>query len=162
MSNHGGSLGIIVTFWPRFQVRKRTRHLCWTSGKVKCRDLVVPLWKVSLITVIGSYPSDLCSQKVVNSFYFIFIEKEGKRRGKLSGNIFPLTMNFKETQLPEAREPDNSKEICVWRSLFCSKGYQRLQNTKIEIVVFLDGAQVIRRALKQVFYKCHISSSAMH
>ena len=66
-------------------------------------------------------------------------------------------MNFKETQLP-----DNSKEICVWRSFFCSKGCQRLQNTKIEIVVFLDGAQVISRALKQVFYKCHVSSSAMH
>ena len=88
MSSHGGSLGMIITFWPRFQVRKRTRHLCWTSGKVKYRDLVVPLWKVSLITVIGSYPSDLCSQKVVNSFYIIFIEKEGKRRGKLGGNIF--------------------------------------------------------------------------
>ena len=27
----------------------------------------------------------------------------------------------RETQLPEAREPDNCKEICVWRSFFVQK-----------------------------------------
>lgn len=45
---------------------------------------------------------------------------------------------------------------------FLFKRMPKTTNTKIEIVVFLDGAQVISRALKQVFYKCHVSSSAMH